>query len=271
MIRKHENTDSWKAGGLAVAVHVLLLGAMLVSFNWKAAHPVMNVTEVELWDKLPSVKPIVQIPPKPEPKLIIEEKPIIQPKVEEPKPIEPKVDIVLEKKKEEQKKNELLMKEKLAAEQKKNETLMAKIKQEAREEELREKKETQKQDEALKKLQEQLLSEADSSSDKQQNAASSTASASIIGEYTDKIKAKIRGNVNKTLCGDGNPELRFDIALLPTGELTNAPKLIKSSGSSACDAAVERAITASQPLPLPSDPAIYAKFRNLNLRFKPNE
>ncbi|PPC85787.1 MAG: protein TolA, partial [Methylotenera sp.] len=46
MLRKHENTDSWKAGGLAIAVHVLLLGAMLVSFNWKAAHPVLNVTEV---------------------------------------------------------------------------------------------------------------------------------------------------------------------------------------------------------------------------------
>ena len=58
MLRKHENTDSWKAGFLAIAVHVLLLGAMLVSFNWKAAHPVLNITEVELWDKLPAAQPV---------------------------------------------------------------------------------------------------------------------------------------------------------------------------------------------------------------------
>ena len=38
-------------------VHVVLLVAMLISFNWKAAHPVLNVTEVELWDKLPKSNP----------------------------------------------------------------------------------------------------------------------------------------------------------------------------------------------------------------------
>ena len=66
MIRKHENTDSWKAGALAIGVHVALLAAMLISFNWKAAHPVQNVTEVELWDKLPAPK--TDDVPKPEPK-----------------------------------------------------------------------------------------------------------------------------------------------------------------------------------------------------------
>ena len=68
-----------------------------------------------------------------------------------------------------------------------------------------------------------------------------------------KIEAKISGNVNKTLCGDGNPELKFDIGLLPTGQLSGNPKLVKSSGNSACDEAVERAIMASEPLPLPDD------------------
>ncbi|MES2502780.1 MAG: protein TolA, partial [Pseudomonadota bacterium] len=105
MIRKHENTDSWKAGFLAIAVHVLLLGAMLVSFNWKAAHPVLNITEVELWDKLPAPKSVVQPAHEPELKPVIEEKPKpVEPKPiveEKPKPEEPKVDIALEKKKKE--------------------------------------------------------------------------------------------------------------------------------------------------------------------------
>lgn len=268
MIRKHENTDSWKAGGLAIAVHVLLLGAMLVSFNWKAAHPVLNITEVELWDKLPSPKPTVQALPQPEPKPIVEEKPAPKAIVEEkPKPEEPKVDIELEKKK-----KALEQKEKAELEQQKKEALAKKIAQQMREEDLQHAKAAEKQAELdrekkLNKLQQELLNENSGTDIK----TASVANASVIGEYTDKIKIKIRGNVNKTLCSDGNPELRFDIGLLPTGELSGPPKLIKSSGSAACDDAVERAIAASQPLPLPSDPAIYAKFRNLNLKFKPNE
>jgi colicin import membrane protein len=270
MLRKHENSDYWKAGILAIGVHVVLLVAMLVSFNWKAAHTVLNVTEVELWDKIPKSNPVVD-PPKPEePKPVIAPKPI-EPKpvvVEKPKPEEPKVNIELEKKKKELAQKEQEQKLKELDEQRKKEAL-DKIKQEAREDELREKKAAEKKinDDKLRKLKEDMLNENGADDAK----ASSTANASLIGEYTEKIKAKIRGNVNKTLCGEGNPELRFEIGLLPTGELSGVPKLVKSSGNSACDDAVERAITASQPLPLPSDSAIYSKFRNLNLRFKPND
>lgn len=268
MLRKHENPDSFKAGMYALAVHVILLVGMLVSFNWKAAHPVLNVTEVELWDKLPAPKTVV--PPKPEPKPVIEEKP--EPKVEpkpveeKPKPEEPKVDIELEKKKKELEIKKLEQ-EKTELDKRKKDEAAKKLAQQMREEDLQEKATEKKQKDALKKLQQDALSEEKGNDDKQASAAN----ASLIGEYTDKIKTKIRGNVNKTLCGDGNPELRFEIGLLPTGELSGTPKLTKSSGISACDEAVERAIAASQPLPLPSDPSIYSKFRNLNLRFKPND
>lgn len=269
MIRKHENSDSFKAGFYAIAVHVALLAAMLVSFNWKAAHPVMNVTEVELWDKLPAQKSIATPKPPeikeveksevPKPVQKIEEQ---KPKIEE-KPEEPKVDIELEKKK----KEEAIKKEKELEEKIKKEDLRKKIAQQMREEDLQEKANEKKQKEALKKLQEDALSEEKGNDDKQASAAN----ASLIGEFTEKIKAKIRGNVNKTLCGDGNPELRFEIGLLPTGELTGTPKLTKSSGSDACDEAVERAIIASEPLPLPEDASLKAEFKNLKLKFRPND
>ena len=278
MIRKHENTDSWKAGFLAIAVHVLLLGAMLVSFNWKAAHPVLNITEVELWDKLPAPKSVALTQPKPEPKPIVEDKP--EPKPEpilekKPEPEEPKVDISLENKKKELDLKEKAELEKLKLEKlekQKKEALTKKLAEEMREDALKEAKAAEKQanldrQKALDKLKQDMLNENVGADTK----AASAANASVIGEYTDKIKSKIRGNVNKTLCSDGNPELQFNVGLLPTGELSGPPKLVKSSGSAACDDAVERAIAASQPLPLPSDPAIYAKFRNLNLKFKPNE
>ena len=279
MIRKHENTDSWKAGFLAIAVHVLLLGAMLVSFNWKAAHPVINITEVELWDKLPAAQPVALSQPKPEPKPVVEEKP--QPKPEptvekKPEPEEPKLDIALESKKKEliKQKEELekLKLENLKLDKQKKEDLTKELAEEMREDALKDAKAAEKQakldrQKALDKLKQDMLNENAGADTK----AASAANASVIGEYTDKIKSKIRGNVNKTLCGDGNPELQFSVGLLPTGELSGPPKLTKSSGSAAWDDAVERAIAASQPLPLPSDPAIYAKFRNLNLKFKPNE
>ena len=287
MIRKHENSDSWKAGGLALAVHVVLLGAMLVSFNWKAAHQVLNVTEVELWDKLPNSKPAVQVIPKPELKPIIEEKPELKPepkpiveempKPEEPKSEQPKADIELEKKKKALELKQLELIQKAEIEKQKEEEMAKKLAQKMRDEYLQVNKQAETQaklerEKALDKLKQDMLNENNGTDTKvADNKAISAANASIIGEYTDKIKSKIRGNVNKSLCGDGNPELRFDVGLMPTGELTGTPKLIKSSGISACDAAVERAISASQPLPLPSDPALYAKFRNLNLRFKPNE
>lgn len=274
MIRKHEISDSIRAGLYALGVHVALLAAMLISFNWKAAHPVMNVTEVELWDKLPAPnnvqepklepkpEPVIKEEPKPEPKPIVKEEP-----KPEPKPEEPKVDIELEKKKKELE----LKKEKELEEKAKKEEERKKIAQQMREEDLQNKK-AEKQvkidnDKALQKLKEDMLNETGEAETK----AASAANASLIGEYTERIKAKIRGNVNKTLCGDGNPELRFEINVLPTGQLNGSPSLIKSSGNSACDEAVERAIIASEPLPLPEDASLKAQFKNLKLKFRPNE
>jgi colicin import membrane protein len=275
MIRTYEKEVSWKAGGLAVAVHLALLGALLISFNWKAAHPALNVTEVELWDSIPNAspqkpEPIVKVEPKP----IVKDEPKLEPKpVVEEKPEEVKVDIALENKKKalEQKKAADKLKQEKVLEQKKR---LDALKEEMRKDDIsdsdKQVKEKNAKD-ALKKLQQDALAEEKAVGDQQAMGAKAAANAGVIGEFTDKIKAKIRGNVNKTLCGDGNPELKFEIGLLPTGELSGSPKLVKSSGSPACDEAVERAIIASEPLPLPSDPSLISQFRNLKLKFKPND
>ncbi|MDI1308650.1 MAG: cell envelope integrity protein TolA [Methylotenera sp.] len=277
MIRAYEKEVSWKAGGLAIAVHLVLLGALLISFNWKAAHTTLDVTEVELWDSIPNQaaptpepvvppepKPVVKEEIKPEPKL--EPKPIVEEKPKE----EPQVDIALEKKKKElalKKADEQLKKDKVLEQKKQLEAL----KLEALKDEAKPPVKVNKTSDALKRLQQEALAEEKTAGDQQAIGAKAAANAGAIGEFTDKIKAKIRGNVNKTLCGEGNPELKFEIGLLPTGELNGSPKLVKSSGSAACDEAVERAIMASEPLPLPKDPSLFSQFRNLNLKFRPND
>jgi colicin import membrane protein len=266
MIRTYEKEVSWKAGGLAIAVHLVLLGALLISFNWKAAHPVLNITEVELWDSIPNEvaqkpEPVVKEEiVKPEPKPIVEDKPKEQ----------SQVDITLEKKKKELelKKAEAELKKEKALEQKKQ---LDALKAEALKDDVQKPVKNNKPNDALKKLQQEALAEEKSAGDQQALSAKAAANAGVVDEFRSKIQAKIRGNVNKSLCGEGSPELKFEIGMLPTGELSSSPKLIKSSGSAACDEAVERAIIASEPLPLPSDASLMAQFRNLKLKFRPND
>jgi colicin import membrane protein len=44
--------------------------------------------------------------------------------------------------------------------------------------------------------------------------------------------------------------------------------LIRSSGQGAYDQAIERAIRAAQPLPVPRKPELFPRFRELNLEFE---
>ena len=141
-----------------------------------------------------------------------------------------------------------------------------------REEDLSEKTAVAKQeklerDKALRKLKEGMLNE-DSVDDAKASSAASTAEKNA---YIAKITAKIRSNVNKSLCGDGSPEIHVEISVLPTGQISGNPKITKSSENSACDDAVERAIMVSEPLPLPDDTVLKAQFRNLKLKFRPND
>lgn len=265
MLRQRENSEALKAGALSVTVHAVLLGALLISFNWKTTHPV-SIAEVELWESLPSEsvqKPAPMPEPIKEPEPIVKETPKPEPVVEpEPTPV-PKVDIALEKKK------QALADKKIKAseEKRKQEEALKKLQQEM----LNDPAPNKQQYDALKKLQQDSLSEDKTAGEQKNLAAKAAANAGAIGEFTNKIKAKIRGNVNKTLCGDDNPELKFEIGLLPTGELSGHPKLVKSSGNAACDDAVERAIRASEPLPLPADTSLFSQFRNLKLTFRPND
>jgi colicin import membrane protein len=86
--------------------------------------------------------------------------------------------------------------------------------------------------------------------------------------YVDKIRTKIRGNVNVPSGIIGNPEAVFDVVQLPTGEVFSV-RLVKSSGHKLYDEAVERAIWKSSALPKPDKPEQFV--REFSLRFKPLE
>ncbi len=64
----------------------------------------------------------------------------------------------------------------------------------------------------------------------------------------------------------GNPEAVFNVTQLPSGDIVTV-RLKQSSGNPALDAAIERAILKSSPLPKPGQADLFE--RSLELRFRP--
>jgi colicin import membrane protein len=222
---------------LALAVHVLLVAALMLGVHWQSRAP--DVVTVELWRPPPEPaarpeppKAEPPAPPKPAPRI---EKPDIairakpQPKptpepVAKPKPIPPKPD----------------------------ETMAQRLLAEAlNREEQRRAAERERQ-----RIEDQLQRESQAA----RNRAMQT--------WIDKIRAKIRGNIVLPPDIQGNPEALVLVTQLPTGEVLEA-KLVISSGHRAYDDAVLRAILKSSPLPKPDSALLFE--RELKLTFRPQD
>lgn len=91
-----------------------------------------------------------------------------------------------------------------------------------------------------------------------------------VDEYTGRITSKIRSNIVMPPDVADDARAEFLVTLLPGGRVLSA-RLTRSSGNAAYDDAVERAILKSQPLPLPADVAMFNRFRELKLVFRPVE
>lgn len=218
---------------LSALVHLALVGVMFLGVRFQSSPPA-TVT-VELWEAPPP-------PPPPQP--VVEEKPPPPKPVPEPEPEVKKPEIVLpEKPKPKPKPKPEPPKRDLAFEKRLREQAMLEEKQLAVQQEERQLRE--------------LIA-------RQQAAARDKALLS----WTDKIRAKIRGNIILPRDIPGNPEAIFLVTLLPTGEVLNVRKT-KSSGVPAYDDAVERAIAKSSPLPLPDDRSVFR--RDLELKFRPQD
>ena len=101
--------------------------------------------------------------------------------------------------------------------------------------------------------------------------AQDAAANGLADDYRARISAKIRQRVILPPDMQGNPQAIYEVSLLPGGQVMQV-RLLQSSGVSTYDAAVERAIMAAQPLPVPEDPELFhATFKNFFLSFRPKE
>lgn len=233
--------ESYKfpAGVLALAVHGVFFTLLYFGFTWQSQKPAaMNV---ELWQSLP--EQIIEPAPAPQPVAAPVPKPVTPVEVVKPvivMPVKKPVPVV-EKKLPEVKPP--LVKTPPVAETKKP------------------------------PVQPQAKPAEPSFAD-QQAARELAEQAALLGktvdEYTAKIITKIRRNIVMPPDVPNDASVEFSVTLLPGGSVLSARRA-QSSGNAAYEAAVERAILKSQPLPLPPDPGLFNRFRELKLKFKPVE
>lgn len=260
--RPAENTTG--AFVLAVAMHLLLFGALWINVQWRTQP--QGPVVAELWGALPPPPADVAPPPPPPP-----------PVVRTPQPEQPNADIVLqqerqrklaeekqrleEQKRQEQKKREEAVKRE--AEQRKAEE--EKLKAEEQKRKAAEEKRAAAQREAIRKAEEQrMLAQAGA-------AASASAGAGGGGRgdasYNALLVSLIKPRIVFAVPDGTSPQIYadFQVDLLPTGEIL-AVKLLKPSGLPGYDAAVERAIRRTDPFPRKKDGTVD---RTVIIRFRP--
>lgn len=237
---------------LALAVHVLLIAALMLGVHWQSRAP--DVVTVELWR--PPPEPVAQ--PAPPPK--VEPPPKAAPPAPAPKP-EPRIE-----------NPDIALKAKPQPKPKPKPEPPPKPKPEpvAKPEPAPPPDESMAQRllaEALQREQQTLAAERERQQIKNQLERESQAARNrAMQTWIDRIRAKIRGNIVLPPNIQGNPQALVLVTQLPTGEVLDA-KLVISSGHTAYDDAVVRAIRKSSPLPKPDSAALFE--RELKLTFNP--
>jgi colicin import membrane protein len=229
----HAEPGLLPAGAMALLVHVIFFVFMVFGLNWKS-YPPQGMT-VDLWDSLPPQSPSAAgakpLPPKQVP-APAEVKPL-PPKQEAPPPTKP----------------DIAIKEKIDP-----------PKPVEKQQPVPEEQKPRVADDL-----EQLVRDQEALERQRAQQAAQSKALDVIAEYKAKIMAKIRSRIvlPPNIRDDSVAEL--DVTLLPGGDILNVT-LRKSSGFAAFDSAVERAIILAKPLPLPPDPSLFPKFRDLSLK-----
>ncbi len=238
------------SGAFACGLHLLFLALLVFGVTWqKRVEPQANI--VDLWANLPApAPPKVELPP-PKPELKLDVKPPAPPPVKPvAKPEIAKPDIALKLKEKAMK--EKVEKEKAEGEKAKKERLALEAKKEADKKREADLNTAQEQQKALQDLAQQQ----------------ELAQARLRSEYIERIRSRIKGFILLPPNLQGNPEVEIDVIQIPGGEVLSV-KLRRSSGVSAYDSAVERAILKASPLPSPPKPELFE--RELNLKFRPQQ
>jgi len=278
-----------RALGLAIAAHVLLLGALAWGVNWRHTDTTLTV-EAELWSAMvqQAAPKLEAPPPPPEPAPA----PVARPVPPPPPPpdlAQRNADIALARQKQEA--EALAAQQKLEQEQKRRQRIEAE-KKEAQKRELEQKRLAQEKldKERQKKLAQDVKNKEAVARDKKEEEArrkeqidrakalagatggeTSTGTAQRASapsaSYAGKVAARVKPNIVFTDDIAGNPTAEVEVGTAPDGRILSR-KLLKSSGAKAWDDAVLKAIDKTDKLPLDIDGRVPAA---LVISFRPKD
>lgn len=252
------------SGALSLLVHAAFVGLLFYTVQWQN-HPSSPV-QAEIWNSLPALPaPAQETRPEPPP-------PPPVPVVKTPAPVEApppvlKPAIVVEKAparpleppKKPPPPDADADRTRLARE----EAALKQLDRNLRAEKAREQAEQAQRDQA----EERRLADAQRAADARQRADAQQAQSNMLKGAQDRLIAKIRENTLVPASVPAGIAVQVKFVLLPDGSvLDGSIHVVSSSGSATYDDAVQRAILASQPLPMPDDPLLRRAMRDISLR-----
>ncbi|KDP87203.1 energy transducer TonB [Cupriavidus sp. SK-3] len=240
---------------LALFMHLLLGILLYYGVHWQSSPPVG--VEAELWDAIPETKTAL-----PEPVVTPRPAPAARPKEEE------EADIALQRQKHRQ------AVAAARAQARKQADLRARQAREAAERQEAARKDAQRKEDA--DAQAKRGAAADALRRGELERLEALAGRAVAGTgaggtaspgYSDRLRRRVKPNIIFTKDVAGNPAAVVAVRLAPDGSLLSA-RLTKSSGNSAWDSAVLRAVERSDPLPRDENGIAPA---SLTITFKPKD
>ena len=273
-----ENNYDLQANLFSFLIHFLLFIFMIFSIQWQTKIP--NYAEVELWDAVPTQIKSKNIKKESKKAIKIKKTKVAPPKLNKQQlKINEEAEIKLKKKKIAEKKalarkkkfKEIKKLQAKLLKQEEIEKLQDKVLEQERLEQVKEKLlEQERVEELQNSFRDEELKKKPSLAIEADKEVLAGVNSGELDRFKALIQQKIQQNVNNQLCGLDRIELEFEISLMPTGDLLGEPKMTQSSKIASCDAAVERAILQSQPLPIPNDKKLFKRLKDLKLKFHPN-
>ncbi len=284
--------------GMAVLLHVVLLGSFVVAFDWTRSNPPavpLAMTATLVTDSAVTVPPRVE----PEPEVLEPEpEPVeVEPPAAEPEPVEARPDpaeLARQKLEEEKRLADLAAEEERR--QRAEETARRKAEERAREqaeeearrkaeaeaervrkereleerrrqEELRRQEDIRRQREENERERQRLEAEQRRQALEAEEAAMAARNSPEMSAYVAAIQSKVQRNWIRPATAPDDLVCSVRVRQLPSGEVLSA-QVISCNGNDAVVRSVEAAVRKASPLPLPTNPLLFSRDMRLNFRLQ---
>jgi colicin import membrane protein len=257
-----------KALLLALAVHLALIAALFLGVQWKTKP---SAVEVELWSDIPrpAIAPPAATVPEPRPVAPPRES-VTPPPPPPPAPVK-KADILTPEEPRDRRPEPRPTPRETPRERQPQP-------EETPSDRFKDLLEKEDRDIRNRQRAESVAAARDAAAQEGNIQQSAAGRRSATNAWIARIQSQVRGNIVLPPVIEGNPEAVFvmRVRILTSGEVEILPgtlRLERSSGNAALDAAAERAILKTSPLPKPEDSAAYGSIPEgrMEFRYRPYE